>query len=76
MIAERFAADLPAPLREAGPGTVAGPVPHGGGFLAGAVLGRTAARDDERTLAAAGRVAFTEWLAERRRRAAVEWHWS
>ncbi|GGS52050.1 hypothetical protein GCM10010156_08380 [Planobispora rosea] len=76
VIAERFAADLPEPLCEAAPGAVAGPVAHGGSFLAGVVLDRTAAREDERTLAAAGRVAFTEWLAERRSRAAVEWHWS
>ncbi|GIH94144.1 TIGR04500 family putative peptide maturation system protein [Planobispora siamensis] len=76
VIAERFAVDLPAVLADAAPGAVAGPVPHGGGFLAGVVLDRTAARQDERTLAAAGRAAFTEWLAGRRREATVEWHWS
>ncbi|MFF5205577.1 TIGR04500 family putative peptide maturation system protein [Streptosporangium sp. NPDC000396] len=75
-IAERWAFELPVPLRGASPGTVVGPVAGGGIFLAGVVLARTAASADERTLAAAGRVAFTEWLAERRRQASVEWHWS
>ncbi|MEV7009123.1 TIGR04500 family putative peptide maturation system protein [Streptosporangium sp. NPDC051022] len=75
-IAERLAFELPEPLRDAPPGTVVGPVPHGGTFLTGVVLSRTAARRDERTLAAAGRMAFSEWLAGRRAQASIEWHWS
>ncbi|WP_326642450.1 TIGR04500 family putative peptide maturation system protein [Streptosporangium sp. NBC_01755] len=74
-IAERFAFELPEPLRDAEPGDVVGPTAHGTAFLAGVVLGRTASSADERTLAAAGRVAFTEWLAERRAAASIEWHW-
>ncbi|GAA3102447.1 TIGR04500 family putative peptide maturation system protein [Streptosporangium carneum] len=75
-IAERLAFELPEPLRDAAPGTVVGPVAHGGTFLAGVVLTRAAAVRDERTLAAAGRLAFSQWLAERRRQASIEWHWS
>lgn len=68
-IAERPALDLPAPLRDMTPGETAGPVPYGGAFLAGTVPARREARQDERTLAAAGRAA-------RRARATIEWHWS
>ncbi|MEV4382076.1 hypothetical protein [Streptosporangium sp. NPDC049644] len=75
-IAERLAFELPEPLRDAEPGDVVGPVAHAGSFLTGVVLGRADASADERTLAAAGRVAFTEWLAERRATASIEWHWS
>ncbi|WP_030918870.1 hypothetical protein [Streptosporangium amethystogenes] len=73
-IAERLAFELPEPLRDAEPGDVVGPVAHAGTFLTGVVLGRADASADERTLAAAGRVAFTEWLAERRATASIEWH--
>ncbi|GAA3442875.1 TIGR04500 family putative peptide maturation system protein [Planomonospora venezuelensis] len=75
-LAERFAFELPGPLGEAAGGTVVGPVAQGGTFLAGTVLERTAASPDGPTLAAAGRVAFAEWLAERRGQASIEWHWS
>ncbi|MBB4919629.1 TIGR04500 family putative peptide maturation system protein [Streptosporangium saharense] len=75
-IAERPALDLPEPLRDMAPGETVGPVPYGGAFLAGTVLARHEAREDERTLAAAGRAAFSEWLAARRARATIEWHWS
>mgnify|MGYP000007955790 CR=1 FL=1 len=77
-IAERLAFELPEPLRDASPGTVVGPVAHGTAFIAGIVLDRVPAvpaSADERTLAAAGRVAFAEWLAERRGHASIEWHW-
>ncbi len=75
----RRARDLPAELvDEAGTsaGTVVGPLPHGGAFFTGAVLEREPAGDDPETLTAAGRAAFDEWLAERRRRATIQWHWS
>ncbi|MEU1881682.1 TIGR04500 family putative peptide maturation system protein [Streptosporangium sp. NPDC020072] len=75
-IAERPAVELPEPLRDVAPGATAGPVPYGGAWLAGTVLARQEARADERTLAVAGRVAFSEWLAGRRAQATVEWHWS
>ncbi|GGK81121.1 hypothetical protein Sme01_44390 [Sphaerisporangium melleum] len=74
-IGERWAGDLPEPLRDAAPGTVVGPVEREGRFLTGAVLDRRPAKDDAETLAAAGRAAFADWLTERRRRASVEWHW-
>lgn len=75
--ATRWEADLPEALRGAVPGRVVGPVelPEGG-FLTGAVLSRSPATGDAETLAAAGRAAFTGWLAERRAAATVEWHWS
>ncbi|WP_326644062.1 TIGR04500 family putative peptide maturation system protein [Streptosporangium sp. NBC_01755] len=75
--ATRWEADLPEALRDTAPGQVIGPVElPGGDFLTGAVLLRSPASDDPETLAAAGRAAFTGWLAERRAAATVEWHWS
>ncbi|MFB9679956.1 TIGR04500 family putative peptide maturation system protein [Streptosporangium vulgare] len=75
--ATRWEAELPEALRGAEPGRVVGPVElPDGGFLTGAVLSRSPAAGDAETLAAAGRAAFTGWLAERRAAATVEWHWS
>ncbi|MGW5265079.1 hypothetical protein ACWEQG_29240 [Microbispora sp. NPDC004025] len=75
-VGERWARDLPAPLRHAAHDTLVGPTAYGAGFLTGIVLERRVARDDDaETLAAAGADAFREWLAARRRRASVEWHW-
>ncbi|WP_436760084.1 TIGR04500 family putative peptide maturation system protein [Streptosporangium sp. V21-05] len=75
--ATRWEAELPEVLRGAEPGRVVGPVElPDGGFLTGAVLSRSPATGDAETLAAAGRAAFTGWLAERRAAATVEWHWS
>lgn len=74
-VGERWARDLPAPLRRAAHDTLVGPVTYGDGYLTGIVLERRAGRDDPETLAAAGETAFGEWLADRRRRASIEWHW-
>ncbi|WP_169952672.1 hypothetical protein [Microbispora sp. H11081] len=75
-VGERWVRDLPAPLRHAVPGALVGPMTYGEGYLTGIVLERRPARDgDAETLAAAGEAAFGEWLAARRRRASVEWHW-
>ncbi|WP_248964192.1 TIGR04500 family putative peptide maturation system protein [Sphaerisporangium perillae] len=74
-IGDRWAGELPEPLRDAEAGAVAGPVEQGTGFFTGAVLNRRPAEDDAETLAAAGRAAFAAWLAERRGRASIEWHW-
>ncbi|TLP57990.1 hypothetical protein [Microbispora triticiradicis] len=74
-VGERWAGELPAPLRHAGLDALVGPVPYGDGYLTGVVLDRRAARDDPETLAAAGEAAFGEWLVARRRRASVECHW-
>jgi putative peptide maturation system protein len=75
-VGERWARDLPAPLRHAAHDTLVGPTTYGAGFLTGIVLERRVARDDDaETLAAAGAAAYREWLAVRRRRASVEWHW-
>ncbi|MFF3439916.1 TIGR04500 family putative peptide maturation system protein [Streptosporangium sp. NPDC002721] len=74
--ATRWEAELPEALRGVEPGRVVGPVElPDGGFLTGAVLSRSPAGDDAETLAAAGRAAFTGWLAERRAAATIEWHW-
>nr|WP_055506078.1 TIGR04500 family putative peptide maturation system protein [Nonomuraea pusilla] len=76
-VATRWEAELPEPLRGAPPGRVVGPVRGDDGlFLTGAVLARTPAAADAGTLAAAGRAAFSQWLAERRAAATVEWHWT
>ncbi|WP_432926779.1 hypothetical protein ACQPZZ_36970 [Microbispora sp. CA-135349] len=74
-VGERWARDLPAPLRHAPHDTLIGPTAYGDGYLTGIVLERRTARDDTETLTAAGEAAFREWLAARRRRASVEWHW-
>ncbi|MEU6414314.1 TIGR04500 family putative peptide maturation system protein [Microbispora sp. NPDC046933] len=74
-VGERWARDLPGPLRHAAHDTLIGPVAYGDGYLTGIVLERRVARDDPETLAAAGETAFGAWLAARRRRASIEWHW-
>ncbi|GAA3109524.1 TIGR04500 family putative peptide maturation system protein [Streptosporangium carneum] len=74
-VADRVAAEVPAPLREAGEGDAVGPVPYRDGFLFGAVRRRRLASPDPDTLAAAGRAAFSAFLADRRAKAKVEWYW-
>jgi putative peptide maturation system protein len=75
MIGDRWAGELPEPLKDAETGTVVGPADHEGRFFTGVVMERRPAEDDAVTVAAAGRAAFTAWLAERRGRASIEWHW-
>ncbi|MFF0578017.1 TIGR04500 family putative peptide maturation system protein [Streptosporangium saharense] len=74
-VAERAAAELPEPLRDAAEGVAVGPVPYGAAFLFGTVRHRHPARRDRATLAAAGRAAFADYLADRRTKAKIEWHW-
>ncbi|GIH68883.1 TIGR04500 family putative peptide maturation system protein [Sphaerimonospora thailandensis] len=70
------ALDLPEPLRAAPEGTVVGPVAHGKAHLLGVVRERRPADPtDLRTLAAAGRAGFAEYMAERRAKADITWHW-
>ncbi|MEV4161467.1 TIGR04500 family putative peptide maturation system protein [Nonomuraea dietziae] len=70
------ALDLPEPLRAAPEGTVVGPVPHGKAHLLGVVRERRPADPaDPGTLAAAGRAGFAEYMARRRAKANVTWHW-
>ncbi|WP_182907679.1 TIGR04500 family putative peptide maturation system protein [Microbispora sp. H13382] len=76
IVGERLARELPAELRGAPAGAVVGPCESEEGYLSGTVLERRPAEDDAETLAAAGRAAFAEWLAGRRRQARIEWHWS
>ncbi|MFI7706728.1 TIGR04500 family putative peptide maturation system protein [Nonomuraea sp. NPDC049480] len=75
-VGDRWEYELPEPLRGAEPGSAVGPVRHEKGFLTGLVIERRPAEDDPATLAAAGQAAFNAWLAERRERASIEWHWS
>ncbi|WP_214413341.1 TIGR04500 family putative peptide maturation system protein [Sphaerisporangium fuscum] len=75
-IGDRWAGDLPEPLKDAEAGSVVGPVEYEGAHFTGALVERRPAEDDEPTLQAAGRAAFADWLAERRRHTSVEWHWS
>ncbi|MER6508621.1 TIGR04500 family putative peptide maturation system protein [Nonomuraea sp. NPDC001636] len=70
------ARDLPEPLRAAPQGAVIGPVPHGRAHLLGVVRERRPADPaDPRTLAAAGRAGFAEYMARRRAGADITWHW-
>ncbi|WP_436757677.1 TIGR04500 family putative peptide maturation system protein [Streptosporangium sp. V21-05] len=74
-VAERAAAELPEPLRDAAEGVAVGPVPYRDAFLFGAVRHRRPARPDAATLAAAGRAAFSAFMAGRRAEANIEWYW-
>ncbi|MFI6811481.1 TIGR04500 family putative peptide maturation system protein [Nonomuraea sp. NPDC050328] len=71
--AEQPVWELPEPLRS---GDRVGPVRYGDGWLTGEVRTRRPAPDgDERALRQAGQLAYAAWLAERRTRADVRWHW-
>ncbi|WP_283135122.1 TIGR04500 family putative peptide maturation system protein [Rhizohabitans arisaemae] len=74
-VADRMAAELPEPLRNAAEGSAVGPVPYRDTFLFGAVRRRRPARPDAVALAAAGRAAFTAYLADRRAKARIRWFW-
>ncbi len=74
-VADRTAAELPEPLRTARPGAGVGPVPHGDAFLFGVVRRRQPAEPNPATLAAAGRAAFSAYMAARRATAKIDWNW-
>ncbi|MGW0588548.1 TIGR04500 family putative peptide maturation system protein [Streptosporangium sp. NPDC002607] len=74
-VAERVAAELPAPLRDIAEGVAVGPVPYRDSFLFGAVRHRRPAQPDAATLAVAGRAAFSAFMADRRAKAKIEWYW-
>ncbi|MFF5110552.1 TIGR04500 family putative peptide maturation system protein [Streptosporangium sp. NPDC000509] len=74
-VADRVAAELPEPLRGAAEGMTVGPVAYRDAFLFGAVRRRRPAQPDDATLAAAGRAAFSAFMAERRAKAKIEWFW-
>lgn len=75
-VAERVAAELPEPLRDAAEGVAVGPVRYLDAFLFGTVRRRRSAQLDAATLAAAGRVAFAAYLADRRAASKIEWFWA
>ncbi|GAA3416712.1 TIGR04500 family putative peptide maturation system protein [Streptosporangium vulgare] len=67
---------LPEPLRAVAEGAVAGPVPHEGGYLAGAVYEVLPPDPDAREVVEAARdAAFQAWLDEQRRTAEIRWFW-
>jgi putative peptide maturation system protein len=70
-----FARDLPAELAGADTDAVIGPMPWGGRFRVAQVIRRHAAQLDDATRARIGELLFGAWLAERRTRAAITWHW-
>ncbi|MGC5030158.1 TIGR04500 family putative peptide maturation system protein [Micromonospora sp. DT229] len=73
---QRWALDLPAPLRSLAAGEVTGPVTEAGQVIVGGVWRREAsAATDPAALARAGAAALTEWLTEQRAKATIRWHW-
>jgi putative peptide maturation system protein len=71
-----FACDLPAEFAGEPVGSVIGPVSRSGGkFWVGQVLGMEAARFDDATRERIGSLLFEAWLADRRSKAAIRWHW-
>jgi putative peptide maturation system protein len=59
----------------ASPGDVVGPLPRSDGYQIVRVLRVRRARLDAETREAIRQTLFEEWLAERRREAAIEWFW-
>ncbi|MBG0826870.1 TIGR04500 family putative peptide maturation system protein [Planomonospora sp. ID67723] len=71
-----MAMELPEPLRDLPTGAITGPVGHGGSLLLGQLRRRrSGGTDDPDAVAAAGRMAFREWLARQRSAAKIDWHW-
>jgi putative peptide maturation system protein len=56
-------------------GDFVGPIREGRSFVVARVLGFRSALADDATRAAIEQILFDEWLAERRSRATVTWHW-
>ncbi len=59
----------------AAPGDEVGPTRVAESYVLDRVLSVTASRSDEPTLEAIKEILFREWLAERRRKATIEWNW-
>ncbi len=74
-LATVFARELPPAFASAAPRTIIGAERAPGGYQVGQVLQRRAARFDDRTRNTIEDLLFQEWLAERRKRATVRWHW-
>jgi putative peptide maturation system protein len=74
-VTTRFARDLPSSLKMAKPGEIVGPILDGATCVLYQVLDRRAAQLDEETRALARQLVCDAWIAERRARAVVRWHW-
>ena len=74
-IATHIAGDLPASVATATPGEVVGPLGCEGEWMVFEVLDRGPAVLDDETRDAVQESLFRRWIAERRSRAAVVWHW-
>lgn len=70
-----FARELPPAFASASPGTIIGPERSPEGYWVGQLLQRKAASLDDRTSAGIEDLLFQDWLAERRKKATVRWHW-
>ena len=70
-----YACDFPPTLSSAAAGTIIGPEAEPGGYWVGQVLARRAARLDRATRTNIEDILFRDWLAERRKEAAIRWHW-
>ncbi len=70
-----FARELPSPFAGASANAIIGPERAPQGYWVGELLKRKAARFDDRTRNSIEDLLFEEWLAERRKRATVRWHW-
>jgi putative peptide maturation system protein len=70
-----FACDLPAEFGGKPVGSVIGPVPSAGKFSVGQIVRVEAARFDKVTSERIRSLLFESWLADRRSKAAIQWHW-
>lgn len=70
-----FTRELPPSSARSCPKAIIGPEPSPSGYWVGELLKREAARFDDRTRNSVEDLLFEEWLAERRERANVRWHW-
>lgn len=74
-LASQYAFEAPTELAAAEAGAIVGPVADGGRYWMAVVLSRQAGKLDEPTREAIRDLLFEEWLAERRARADIRWHW-
>jgi putative peptide maturation system protein len=70
-----FACDLPPEYGVEPVGAVVGPIPGESGVWVGQVLERSVARFDRATRERISQLLFETWLAEKRSKASICWHW-
>jgi putative peptide maturation system protein len=67
--------DIEIQLFAAAPGEVVGPIRSGSVYILGCLFAILPAYEGPEARAAAEQILFDEWLKQRRREAAITWHW-